>query len=69
MVPRSNDAKYKGGEIMGESIPGEKTEFAKCKDLRENNFLMKYESSEGPGGEYSKATNLLNFKELGNNIT
>lgn len=53
---------------MRESIPGEKTELAKCKDLRENDFLMTYESSECPGGEYTNATNLLNFKELVNDI-
>lgn len=56
-------------EIMAENVPGQKNELGKLKGLRENDVLMKYQSSEWRGGEYIQATNRLNFKQLVNNIT
>lgn len=38
------------------------------KDGEKKFFWMKYQSSERLAGDYTKATSLLNFKELGNNI-
>lgn len=37
-----------------------------AKGLREKWFLMRYQSSEQLGGEYTKATNVLSIKELVN---